>query len=44
MTATVEKEKAAPKPIFLKDYQQPAYWVNDVHLDFNLGEWRFGKC
>lgn len=41
MTATVDAaEKAAPKTVFLKDYTQPPYWVKDVYLDFNLGEFR----
>lgn len=27
----------APKPIFLKDYRQPDFWISKVDLRFNLG-------
>lgn len=33
----VAPEKAAPKPIYLKDYTAPPYLVKVVYLDFNLG-------
>src|SRR5579883_309699 len=29
-------EKTLPQPIYLKDYQIPAYLIDDIHLHFNL--------
>ncbi|WP_163834564.1 aminopeptidase N [Spartinivicinus ruber] len=29
---------AQPKTIYLKDYQEPDYWIDDTELSFDLGE------
>ncbi len=34
-TATTE---AAPTPTYRKDYTPPAFWIDRVHLEFDLGE------
>lgn len=29
---------ATPKTIYLRDYQQPPYWIENIDLAFELGE------
>ena len=38
MTTATETPTEAPKTIYLKDYDRPAYAFERVNLDFELGE------
>lgn len=35
---TVDKSTTMPKTILLADYMPPAYFIDEIHLDFDLGE------
>jgi aminopeptidase N len=38
MTIQQSAPSAPPKPIYLKDYQRPAFIVNQIDLTFNLDD------
>ena len=37
-TEISEKTMTQPKTVYLADYHPPAYYVDEIHLDFNLGD------
>ena len=35
---------STPSVIYLKEYTQPLFWIDDVHLVFELGEEQTSVC